>query len=136
MTSYWLSIETLALSCLVFEKTAFCVCVPGDRHTNKKQREGYRHRVMLCLHFMRRELNNIKHRAVSLRQLSFFIVLSSRVETCDQTVARYRWCLRRGRQGHVTDWGLVPRRHDRQLSAGTRRGARGPVVLTSPDCIA
>ena len=36
-TSYLSSIEIIALNCnLVFEKTAFCVCVLGDTRTDKE----------------------------------------------------------------------------------------------------
>ena len=33
-TSYWSSIETTAVSCLVFEKIAFCVRVSCDKQTD------------------------------------------------------------------------------------------------------
>jgi len=35
-TSYWSSTETVALTCSVFEKTAFCIRVSGDRQTNSR----------------------------------------------------------------------------------------------------
>ena len=47
-TCYLSSIETIAINCSVFEKTAFCVRVSGERQTDRrtdKQTDGQHHRV-------------------------------------------------------------------------------------------
>ena len=57
MASCTSSTETIAVNCLVFEKTAFCVRVSGDRKTDeqtinkRKKTDGHRHRVKCPLAF-------------------------------------------------------------------------------------